>query len=113
MPATESDKKGGNKDFKPYAFLYDVRRIPCMRQTLLNATGTGIALGLHSFYRHRIPATAMFTGMKTAMLVSAVSWITCRINFRNKRRKIYDIMENQEKYSNKFSEKKKSESDSR
>mmetsp|Transcript_16437 Transcript_16437/g.19738 ORF Transcript_16437/g.19738 Transcript_16437/m.19738 type:complete len:114 (-) Transcript_16437:256-597(-) len=113
MSVPDSNKKGGEKKaFQPYGFLYDVRRIPCMRQTLLNATGTGIALGLHSFYRHRVPATAMFTGMKTAMLVSAISWATCRINFRNRRRKIYDIMENQEKYSKKFG-KKNPESESR
>mmetsp|Transcript_7170 Transcript_7170/g.10004 ORF Transcript_7170/g.10004 Transcript_7170/m.10004 type:complete len:114 (+) Transcript_7170:302-643(+) len=105
MSRPNENKDGKKMDFEPYGFLYDIRRIPCMRQTLLNGTGTGIALGLHSFYRHRIPATAVFTGMKTAMFVSAISWITCRVNFRSRKKKIFDIMENQDKYAKKISTK--------
>mmetsp|Transcript_32389 Transcript_32389/g.78839 ORF Transcript_32389/g.78839 Transcript_32389/m.78839 type:complete len:113 (-) Transcript_32389:397-735(-) len=101
MPDEKNKDAKRLRVFDPYGFLYDIRRIPCMRQTLLNATGTGIALGLHSFYRHRIPMNAMFTGIQTAMFVSAVSWVTCRINFLSRKKKIYDIMENQEKYAKK------------
>ncbi|GAB5362919.1 hypothetical protein AAMO2058_000839900 [Amorphochlora amoebiformis] len=93
-----SDKPKGEN---PFGFLYDIRRIPCMRNTLLNATGAGIALGLHSFYRHRIPMNAMLTGMKATMLVSVVTWVTCRINFHHRTKQIIEIMKSQEKLSKK------------
>uniref|UniRef100_A0A7S3Z9F5 Cytochrome c oxidase assembly protein COX20, mitochondrial n=1 Tax=Lotharella globosa TaxID=91324 RepID=A0A7S3Z9F5_9EUKA len=95
-PASMGNEEKNDKKKDLFGFLYDVRRIPCMRNTLLNATGCGIALGLHSFYRHRIPWTASQTGLKAAMFVSLCTWVTCRLNFRYKKDQIRKIMEAQE-----------------
>mmetsp|Transcript_8902 Transcript_8902/g.13294 ORF Transcript_8902/g.13294 Transcript_8902/m.13294 type:complete len:115 (-) Transcript_8902:172-516(-) len=103
MPEEKKETK-----YNPYGFLYDIRLIPCMRNTLLNATGTGIALGVHSFYRHRIPMNATLTGLKAAMAVSVITWVTCRLNFHHRNKQIVEIMKNQDKYLEKRRGKSKS-----
>lgn len=96
-------------DYNPLSFLYDIRKVPCFRSSLMWGIGLGGAMGAHAAFKDREmlrpsqPSRLRLRAIKRAtnwsvrgfLLVSAVSWVVCRVRSVRRREMMKWVMENQ------------------
>mmetsp|Transcript_7164 Transcript_7164/g.10970 ORF Transcript_7164/g.10970 Transcript_7164/m.10970 type:complete len:112 (+) Transcript_7164:31-366(+) len=84
----------------PLSFIWDFRRVPCFRSSILYGIITGAALGGHTFYKKRIPMKALDRSVAGFLGMSCLTWVVCRYRYRNEMARIQDFIENQDEITN-------------
>lgn len=80
-----------------FAFLYDLRRVPCMRESLINGIIVGLLVGGNSFRLSRHPMKACNSAILTFCGFSPIVWHVCGYRFGRERDQLHDIMKIQDK----------------
>eukprot|EP00182_Erythrolobus_australicus_P002336 CAMPEP_0185829118 /NCGR_PEP_ID=MMETSP1353-20130828/55_1 /TAXON_ID=1077150 /ORGANISM="Erythrolobus australicus, Strain CCMP3124" /LENGTH=140 /DNA_ID=CAMNT_0028526869 /DNA_START=34 /DNA_END=456 /DNA_ORIENTATION=- len=96
-PHVGTDEVSRDVDPKDLGFLFDIVRVPCFRDSLLFGIPAGLVLGALRFYRLSDATRATDLAIKGIAAFSMTSWIVCRYEYRERRRKIRTAFEEQQR----------------
>eukprot|EP00743_Colponemidia_sp_Colp-15_P005479 GILK01005892.1.p1 GENE.GILK01005892.1~~GILK01005892.1.p1 ORF type:complete len:154 (-),score=30.85 GILK01005892.1:177-590(-) len=81
-------------DSEKFDFLYDLKRVPCVRETILWSYGIAAVGGAQKYIRTKDVRASVVGSLPWFMIGGLASWFLCRQNFvrqRQQHQMLYDI----------------------